>query len=415
MSFANIFCWQDSYHSQIAVWNDFLLIRFTTDNGYTAYMQPVGNGNRAEVIEALAADAASLAVPLRLFGLNSEWRDSLYTLFGQKVAISNLAANADYIYRSSDLAELAGRKYQPKRNFINRFTSRYNYRFEPITECNIDTCRALNALWCSQKGCSCTDSEQRAVLTALDNFTRLPLEGWILSVEGQACAFAIGSAVNHDTFCIHIEKIDTSFDGAGAMINNLVAVELQHRFKYINREDDLGIEGLRRAKMSYYPEYLLSKHSALILNQDEVQMAELWQKVFGDDRKTIDDFFVRVYDPALCFTHRANNRVVAMLHIVPLKENGQLSAYIYAVATAPQYRRQGIAHSLISRAITTIPKAGIYSRILLVPADRDAERLYSKFDFVMTNELLDQSESELDYDLGSGDKDADFVMVRKIY
>ena len=415
MSFANIFCWQEIYHSRIALWEGFLLVRFNAEDGSTAYMQPIGTGSVSDVLSALATDAASLGEPLRIVGLNEEWCGYVRDFFGDGVALCNMAANADYIYLTSDLAELPGRKYQPKRNFINRFTSKYNYRFTAITADNLDHCRTLNNIWCSQKGSKSSDPEQLAVNSALENFEQLPLEGWILYVEDVPCAFSIGSAVNQDTFCIHIEKCDTRFEGVGTMINNLVAIELQHRFKYINREDDLGIEGLRRAKQSYHPHHLLAKQSARQLNQHEADMVALWHEVFGDDLQSIEEFFVRIYNPSRCFTQIIDNRVVAMLHIIPIEQNGVLSAYIYAVATAPQFRHRGIAHTLIEQAIESIRKVGIYDRIILIPASKEAENLYSEFGFEMTDEYFDQSESGIDYDLGSGNNSQDFVMVRKIY
>ena len=415
MSFANIFCWQDVYHSQIVIWKGFLLIRFTTEDGSTTYMQTIGTGSAADVLMALTADAATLGEPLKIVGLNDEWCGYLRDIFGQDVALCNMAANADYIYLTADLAELPGRKYQPKRNFINRFTAKYNHRFTAITADNIDHCRALNSLWCIQKGSKCSDPEQLAVSRALENFEQLPLEGWILYVDNTPCAFSIGSAVNYDTFCIHIEKCDTRFEGVGTMINNLVAIELQHRFKYINREDDLGIEGLRRAKLSYHPHHLLAKHSARQFTRRETDMVALWREVFGDEQQFIEEFFVRIYNPSLCFTHTIDNRIVAMLHIVPIRQNGALSAYIYAVATAPQFRHRGIAHTLIGQAIVSIQKAGIYDRILLIPASEEVKNLYSKFGFEMTDQLFDQRESGINFDLGSGNKSQDFVMVREIY
>ena len=414
MSFANIFCWQDSYKSHIALWNGFLLIRFTTDNGHTAYMQPLGGQPSKEIIDALCADAAALGEPLRLFGLNEQWRDALNTLYPDCFAISYSDASSDYIYLATDLATLAGRKYQPKRNFINRFISRYSYTFKPLCAENIDHCRELNARWCNQRKEICDRNEQRALNRALDNFSTLPLEGWILYADNSPCAFAIGSAVNHDTFCIHIEKVDTTFEGAGAMINNLVAIELQHRFKYINREDDLGIEGLRRAKQSYYPVELLKKHSALLLSQPETQMHQLWSEVFGDTKQEIDDFFVKVYDPALAFTHTIDNKVVAMLHIVPLEREHKQIAYIYAVATAEQYRHQGIASTLITSALRTIEQRKFHSAIL-IPASHTSAKFYERFGFKMTGELFDSTLFNIDYDLGTGKTEQDFVMERKIY
>ncbi len=414
MSFANIYCWQDRYNSHVALWNGFLLIRFTTDRAETAYMQPIGSGSVEDVIDALAADAAALGEPLRLVGLSRAWREEIDRLYPGRFALSHTMASSDYIYLSEDLAALPGRKYQPKRNFINRFVSRYNYRFEPLTESNIDHCRALNQLWCDQRKEICDRSEQWAVNRALESFFSLSLEGWILYVDDAPCAFAIGSAVNHDTFCIHIEKVDTSFDGAGAMINNLVATELQQRFKYINREDDLGIEGLRRAKQSYYPVELLEKHTALQLSDSEQQMRSLWSDIFGDSQQDIDDFFVRIYDPALAFTHTEEGRVVAMLHVVPLHSEAQSIAYIYGVATRAEYRNRGIASALLTSALHNID-SGRYHRTILIPSDQNSAKFYEKFGFKATGELFNSAEFSVDYDLGTGNREQDFVMERNIY
>lgn len=411
MSFANIFCWQDSYHSQIALWQGWLLVRFTID-GHTAYMQPIGEGDICAVVEVLAADAQSLGEPLRLYGLNDQWQSELERLFPQRFAFYASPDNADYIYLASDLATLAGRRYQPKRNFINRFVSRYNYRFEPLTADNLEDALYLNAVWCRQKGVSSTDAEQLALSRAFDSFFELNLEGWILYADGSPCAFAVGSAVNYDTFCIHIEKSDIDVEGAGAMINNLTAVELAARYKYINREDDLGLEGLRRAKQSYYPVELLTKHSALQLADYQMQLRELWIDTFGDDRSTIDHFFVRHFDPALCFTHTVAGRVVAMLYVVPLISAQSRVAYIYAVATSADFRRQGIASALMSSALRSIEQAG-FDYAALIPADSYATRFYERFGFSLTDAPFDFSPFDTDYDLGTGTAERNVAMVRK--
>ena len=413
MNFANIFCWQDSYHTQIAHWHGWLLIRFTIDN-HRAYMQPIGSGDIAEVIDALAADARSAGEPLRLFGLSDKWAQTLESLYPEKFAFHASADNADYIYLAENLATLPGRQYQPKRNFINRFTSRYNYRFEPISADNLEDALYLNHCWREQKGAKLSDPEQLALRRAFDHFAELNLRGWILYASAHPVAFAIGSKINHDTFCIHIEKTNVEFDGAGAMINNLTAVELYQEYKYINREDDLGLEGLRRAKQSYYPVELLTKHSALMLTAEQIEMRQLWQRVFGDDRKTIDHFFTNLFDPELCFTYSADNHIVAMLHIVPLISPQHRTAYIYAVATDPAYRNQGIASSLVRAALQKIEASG-YTSTTLIPADLYAIKFYERFGFECTGNLFDFSEFNIDYDLGTGTPERDFAMVKKFY
>ena len=398
----------------IAQLQGWLLIRFTTDNNQTAYMQPIGSGDEIVALDALAADAASLGIPLRLFGLDEHWKSIVESYYGDKVAFYSSPSHADYIYLANDLATLPGRKYQPKRNFINRFTSRYNYDFKAVSADNLEDCLYLNRVWCDQKGIDNSDPEQLALGRAFDNFFSLNLRGWILYADSAPAAFAIGSEINHDTFCIHIEKCDAIFEGASAMINNLVATELAEQYIYINREDDLGLEGLRRAKQSYYPAIMLTKHSALQLTAAEADMRQLWHDTFGDDIATIDHFFVSLYNPALCFTHSINNRIVAMLHIVPIVENGEQNGYIYAVATTPEFRHQGIASTLINRAIESVQKGGIYNHLLLIPANEQLVSFYKKFGFEPTGELFTQPQNITEYDLGSGNGGQDFVMRRKI-
>ena len=412
MSLANIYCWQDTYHSAIAKWGESLLVRFIDDRGEVAYMQPIGECSKRDVIAALIADARALGVPLRLFGLNQEWREYLAGGSIGQFAFSQSENNSDYIYLSSDLALLPGRKYQPKRNFINRFTGRYNYRFEQINSQNIADCKAVNSEWREQKHISPLEAEQLAVGRLFDAFETLPVEGWILYADGKACAFSVGSQVNHDTFAIHVEKTNSEVEGAGAMINYLVANSLQHRYKYINREDDLGVEGLRKAKQSYYPVELLAKHSALLLTDTECEIRDLWHRVFGDDRVLIDDFLVRLYDATLCFTSKRETKVVSMLHVVPLQSEERKIAYIYAVATDEEWREKGIASQLINRALKSIDEDE-YQYTVLIPSDSKTARFYTKFGFEHSGKLFDFSEFGIDYDLGTGDSNQNFAMIRR--
>ena len=396
----------------IAHLQGWLLVRFVTDNGQVAYMQPIGTGDIRVAVEALAADAASLGVPLRLYGLCEHGCSQLESLYPGRVATYASPANFDYIYLAEDLATLAGRKYQPKRNHINRFLSRYSYRFEPLSASNIEDCIYLNSVWCSQKGTDSSAAEQRALQRAFDNFGVIPFKGWILYANGNPCAFAIGSQINHDTFCIHIEKADVTYEGAGAMINNLVAIELSYQYKYINREDDLGIEGLRRAKQSYYPVELLAKHSALLLDEHLTQLRELWIDCFGDSLQIIDHFMVSHYDPALCYTHIEAGRVVGMLHIVPMVISERRCAYIYAVATDSRFRGRGIATELMTAALRDIDR-GEYDYAALIPADSHTAKFYERFGFESTGELFDFSDFDPEYDFGTGDSSLNFAMIRK--
>lgn len=168
---------------------------------------------------------------------------------------------ADYLYLRTDLATLAGKKFQAKRNHLNKFRRTYtNYEYVPLTSNRIQECLDLEAEWCKVNNCDQhegTGNERRALIYALHNFDALGLTGGILHVDGKIVAFTFGMPINQDTFGVHVEKADTTIDGAYTMINYEFANHIPEQYTYINREEDLGIEGLRKAKLSYQPVIVL--------------------------------------------------------------------------------------------------------------------------------------------------------------
>lgn len=414
-SFANVYCWQDTYHSEVAEWGGFLLIRFHREADGLVYMQPVGEGSLPDVIEALKRDAERNGSPLRIIGATKEWSEELERFYPEQFAFSELRAGCDYIYNSEDLATLPGRRYQPKRNHINRFTSRYKWHFEPLSVANIADCVRLNLRWMERKGCCSTPdeiAEQYAMQRAFLEFDSLPLRGGILYADGEPAGFTYGSKVNHNTFCIHIEKADSEIEGASAMINRLFAETLATEFTYLNREEDLGIEGLRYAKMKYHPVRLQEKVSARMVGDREREIRSLWQSVFGDSREVVDTFLERHYNADLSLTEQVDGRVVAMLHIVPMRDSeGLQAAYIYAVATAPQYRGRGCATRLIKRALQIAQERGCdYS--FLIPANDSAKALYLRLGFV---DSTLPTRFNFEYDFGSGDNSSNLSMLYPIH
>ena len=173
----------------------------------------------------------------------------------------------DYLYLRTDLATLAGKKFQSKRNHVNKFRKTYNYEYVPLTPDRIPECMELEAEWCKMNNCNQhegTGNERRALIYALQNFDALGLTGGILHVDGKIAAFTFGMPINEDTFGVHVEKADTRIDGAYAMINYEFANHIPEQYTYLNREEDLGIEGLRKAKLSYQPTILLEKYMAFL-------------------------------------------------------------------------------------------------------------------------------------------------------
>ena len=230
-----------------------------------------------KVLDALVEDAHREGEPFCLLGICSSMCSELEAFMPGKFQFTADRDYADYLYLRTDLAALAGKKFQSKRNHVNKFKRTYNYEYTPITPDRIQECMDLETEWCKANNCDQhegTGNERRALVYALHNFEELGLTGGILHVDGKIAAFTFGMPINQDTFGIHVEKADTSIDGAYAMINYEFANHISEQYVYLNREEDLGIEGLRKAKLSYQPAIILEKYVACL--RDEPVEAIKW-------------------------------------------------------------------------------------------------------------------------------------------
>lgn len=267
LSFSNLCSWRFLYHTQFAIVDGFLLFRFWVDND-VAYMMPIGEGNLSAAIDMLINDAHSQNKHFCMLGVSSFMKQDLENIMPDRFIFTADRDYADYIYLRSDLSTLIGKKYQPKRNHINKFKNTYpDYSYSPITPDRIKECVELEAKWCKANNCDQeegTGNEREALLYALNHFEELGLTGGILYVNNEIVAFTFGMPINHEIFGVHVEKADTHIDGAYAMINHEFAKRIPEQFTYINREEDLGIEGLRRAKLSYQPVLILEKYMACL-------------------------------------------------------------------------------------------------------------------------------------------------------
>lgn len=262
LSFSNLCSWRFLYNTKFAIVDGFLLLKFWA-SGELVYMMPIGNGDLTKVLEALVEDARQEGEPFCLLGICAGMCSELEDFMPGKFQFTADRDYADYLYLRTDLATLSGKKFQAKRNHVNKFKRTYNYEYAPITPDRIQECLDLEAEWCKANNCDQhegTGNERRALIYALHNFDALGLTGGILHVDGKIVAFTFGMPINQDTFGVHVEKADTSIDGAYAMINYEFANHIPEQYTYINREEDLGIEGLRKAKLSYQPTIILEKY-----------------------------------------------------------------------------------------------------------------------------------------------------------
>ncbi len=267
LSFSNLCSWRFLYDTKFAVQDGFLILKFWAGEELV-YMMPVGNGDLKKVLEDMIEDANREGERFCMLGVCAGMRADLEAIMPDKFHFEADRDYADYLYLRTDLATLAGKKFQAKRNHLNKFRRTYtNYEYVPLTSDRIQECLDLEAEWCKVNNCDQhegTGNERRALIYALHNFNALGLTGGILHVDGKIVAFTFGMPINQDTFGVHVEKADTTIDGAYTMINYEFANHIPEQYTYINREEDLGIEGLRKAKLSYQPVIILEKYMACL-------------------------------------------------------------------------------------------------------------------------------------------------------
>lgn len=267
-TFSNNFIYRKLYSVEAAQMDQYYLVYSgREDENYSpSYLYPSGSGDVKPVIEALRQDAKRRGVPFRMHAITKENCALLETLFPGQFVFTETRDSFDYIYKSESLITLSGKKLHSKRNFINRFKSEHEgtWSYEDITNENLDECWKMNVLWCEQSGCGDDPElmeEACAVRNCFNNFQALGLSGGLLRLDGKVIAFTMGRPLNSDTFIVHIEKAFAGIAGAYPMINQQFVSHNCTNFLYVNREDDVGDEGLRKAKLSYKPAILLEKYA----------------------------------------------------------------------------------------------------------------------------------------------------------
>jgi hypothetical protein len=268
-SYGTIFCWSDPIGLKVARFNDRLLTRFTI-NGETMYTYPVGSGELKPAVEAIKADAEMLGAKFKMKSITRDVLEEVENLFQQKPKLWFSEDFSDYVYKAESLANLSGRKMHQKKNHVNRFMSENKWSFEPIDSGNIDECHEMAANWFvdaeEERDNSGYLGEIRAIRKTLDNYFGIGFDGGLIRVNGEISAFTIGEMISKDTMVTHYEKASPHVNGAYTIINQQFAKYMMEKYPelvYINREEDMGLEGLRQAKRSYHPEFMVDKFTAV--------------------------------------------------------------------------------------------------------------------------------------------------------
>lgn len=259
--FATIYMWRNRYGTKIARDGDGNVYFRSNVGTEESYLQPLGEPFEHKV-RTLLSESKAKGVPLLLYGGDEEEVARLKRLFPDRFDVWYDPADSDYIYRQKDLCELAGKAYDGKRNHIRAFSRQFEWKYEALNDDNAADFLAVAEQWRLEKDADSVDlkAEYAAIKDALTHRKLLHIRGGLLYVDGKAVAVTLGAPIRDDTFDIQIEKALSAYKGAYATINREFAARELGDYTWINRENDLGIEGLRRAKESYHPAYVLKKY-----------------------------------------------------------------------------------------------------------------------------------------------------------
>ena len=278
--FANLFIWRKAYKPKIAFCDDRLLVGMPQ---WKVYAYPKGDGEIRNSIELLLGEAHSLGNKLRIRGLTDKTLEEFLPLYGDRFEIIEDRDNADYIYMSSKLCDLPGRHLSSKRNHIKHFERNGAWEFHKIaagscevfTSCEGSVCGRLSSIseakafvdeFYKEKNDPDLADEAGAIEEMFEHYEALGFLGGMLYQNGEPVAFTAGTRLDNEVFDTHFEKALPGVEGAYTMVNREFARLVKAEYPEIaafNREEDMGIEGLRKAKLSYHPDILLMKYFAI--------------------------------------------------------------------------------------------------------------------------------------------------------
>ena len=266
-NFTSNFIWRKVYKLHASRFGDHLLVMADAEN--PTFIFPSGKSDPSDAVRALAKYTAERGVPLVFNTVLNQDQGRLEALFPGQFTFEPDRNDFDYVYQAKNLMTLKGKKLSNKRNRVNRFmASERQWSYERLTPENLDEAHLMSLTWCREAGCMEDEdlfNESCAVEQAFKHYEALKLTGGLLRAGRKVIAFTMGEPLNADTYLVHVEKAYNNIEGAYQMINQQFALDAFEKYTYINREDDAGDEGLRKAKLSYAPAFLVEKSSAKLI------------------------------------------------------------------------------------------------------------------------------------------------------
>jgi hypothetical protein len=256
LTFTNLFSWRDAYHFRVSMLDDFILLK-SEANKKNNFLPPLGIGDVKRLMENILSEANNVFMRIPESVKSLFEADARYKVFLDR-------DNSDYLFKTLELINLKGEKYDGKRNLIKKFKSTTTYEYLKLKHDNINECLDFQEEWCLLKDCESIESlknERRAVREMVAHCSLFGLVAGAIQVNGKIRALAIGQPLNDDTFVVHVLKADSRIPGLYQTILNEFLVHEARDFDFTNLEQDLGIEGLRKFKLSYHPLHMINKYT----------------------------------------------------------------------------------------------------------------------------------------------------------
>lgn len=264
-TFTNLFIWRQAYQIKISRLQNFLCL-LSEQEGSSFFFPPIGEGDVIECYQGLLQYLRGKGIFPKIVRVPEavvaeiDWKTS-----GMKAELDR--NQSDYVYLVQDLTELKGRKYHRKRNHIKQFQEKYSYQYIPLTPEWIPQCLQLETEWCDLRQCEASPgllNESLAIKEAFTHYEELGVKGGAILINAKVEAFTLGEPLNPETVVIHIEKANPAYEGLYPTIHQAFLENQWSGTTYVNREQDLGEEGLRKAKESYFPHHMVNKYTVTL-------------------------------------------------------------------------------------------------------------------------------------------------------
>jgi len=271
LNFTNLYMWRKPYHIKYCVADNFLCIFAQYGSNPPFALFPISDTATADIspiIMKLKHHFDKIGHPLVIRSLTPQMKYQLERCMPGMFGYTPVTTSFDYIYNAADLISLQGKKYHAKRNHINKFIASNNHSYHPLTSELAMQCIEIAKAWYENhdgEQNSSLSEELNAIIDTLSHFDILGYKGGVLKVDGNIVAFTYGEKLTDNMAVIHVEKADAEIHGSYAMINQQFCEHEWQSVAFINREEDMGLEGLRKAKLSYYPAHMSEKHTATMI------------------------------------------------------------------------------------------------------------------------------------------------------